>query len=180
MPTDPATDELLRSVSRTFSLSIRALPPRLREPMGVAYLLARTSDTIADTPGPAVDVRLHRLEDFRTLLRPPAAAGLVAAIERDIRPAHVGERALVAALPRVLERFAALPDADRAETLGLLDTIIAGQAGDLRAFADPGRVAALPDAAALEAYTHAVAGSVGEWRCRERGVDQRGLGRVCG
>lgn len=166
MPPDPATADLLGAVSRTFSLSIRCLPRRLRAPMEVAYLLARTSDTIADTPGPAVEVRLRRLDDFRALVRSTAAADLVAAIQRDVVPGHAGERALVAALPHVLARFAALSAADRADTLELLDEIVAGQAGDLRAFADPGRIAALPDAAALEAYAHAVAGSVGEWWTR--------------
>lgn len=166
MPPDDLTGDLLRSVSRTFAVSIRAMPARLREPMAVAYLLARTSDTIADADGPAIDVRAGRLADFTALLRDGGDPGLVAGIRRDIQPTHAGERALVAALPRVLTRFEALPAADRRETLGLLDTIVAGQTGDLRAFPDPARVTALPDAGALEAYTHAVAGSVGEWWTR--------------
>lgn len=166
MKPDDVTGDLLRKVSRTFSLSLRALPAVLREPMGVAYLLARTSDTIADAAEPAADVRARRLEEFAALLRSGADPHAIAAIQRDIRPDHPGERELVAALPRVLERFAALPPDDRRETLALLATIVSGQAGDLRAFTDPGRVTALPDAAALETYTHAVAGSVGEWWTR--------------
>jgi len=41
---------ILRSVSRSFYLSIRFLPAALREPVALAYLLARTTDTVADTP----------------------------------------------------------------------------------------------------------------------------------
>src|SRR6184192_1177574 len=41
--------ELLKPVSRSFYLSIRLLPRALREPVALAYLLARTSDTIADS-----------------------------------------------------------------------------------------------------------------------------------
>ena len=37
--------ELLRPVSRSFYLSIRLLPRALRQPVALAYLLARTSDT---------------------------------------------------------------------------------------------------------------------------------------
>lgn len=166
MQTDDLTGELLASVSRTFAVSIRVLPAALREPMGVAYLLARTSDTIADSAGVAAAVRAGRLDDFGRLLAAGRDPALVAAIQSDIRPAHPGERALVAALPGVLDRFAALPTRDRAETLALLTTIAAGQRGDLLAFADPAHVAALPDARALEAYTQAVAGSVGEWWTR--------------
>src|SRR2546426_4379915 len=40
---------ILRSVSRSFYLSIRFLPQQLREPIALAYLLARTTDTVADT-----------------------------------------------------------------------------------------------------------------------------------
>ena len=40
---------LLRQVSRSFYLSLAVLPRSLREPIGLAYLLARAADTIADT-----------------------------------------------------------------------------------------------------------------------------------
>lgn len=39
---------LLKSVARSFYLTIWWLPAPLREPVGLAYLLARASDTIAD------------------------------------------------------------------------------------------------------------------------------------
>src|SRR5262249_32426307 len=41
--------DLLRRVSRSFYLSLAILPSSLREPIGLAYLLARASDTVADT-----------------------------------------------------------------------------------------------------------------------------------
>ena len=37
--------DLLKGVSRSFVLTIRALPRGLRRPIGLAYLLARASDT---------------------------------------------------------------------------------------------------------------------------------------
>ena len=43
-----SSGEVLRLTSRTFALSIRLLPARIREPVRVAYLLARTADTVAD------------------------------------------------------------------------------------------------------------------------------------
>lgn len=42
-------DSLLKAVSRTFYLSLRYLPQAIREPMSLAYLLARLADTIVDT-----------------------------------------------------------------------------------------------------------------------------------
>src|SRR5205085_6562347 len=41
--------DLLRRVSRSFYLSLAILPRPLREPIGLAYLLARATDTVADT-----------------------------------------------------------------------------------------------------------------------------------
>jgi len=166
MTPDDLTGELLRSVSRTFAVSIRLLPRALREPMGLAYLLARTSDTIADAPGAPADVRAGRLEDFGVLLASGSDPQREGRIRTDIRPGHAGERNLLDALPRVLARFGRLAEPDRGDARDLLATILAGQLGDLRAFADPARISALPDARALEAYTQAVAGSVGEWWTR--------------
>ena len=117
---DDVTAGLLRSVSRTFYLSIRILPAALREAMGVAYLLARTSDTIADSDGAAVSVRLRRLEEFGKMLQLGATAQGVGNIQRDIQPSHAGERALIAALPQVLERFGAFKPWQWKETLELL------------------------------------------------------------
>ncbi|MCX7825074.1 MAG: squalene/phytoene synthase family protein, partial [Verrucomicrobiae bacterium] len=40
---------LLKEVSRSFYLTLRVLPGALRPAISLAYLLARASDTIADT-----------------------------------------------------------------------------------------------------------------------------------
>jgi farnesyl-diphosphate farnesyltransferase len=40
---------LLKGVSRSFYLTLRVLPAGMRDPVGLAYLLARAADTIADT-----------------------------------------------------------------------------------------------------------------------------------
>ena len=45
---DRVLKDVLKGVSRSFYLTIRVLPKALREPVGLAYLLARAGDTIAD------------------------------------------------------------------------------------------------------------------------------------
>ncbi len=55
---------VLRSVSRSFYLSLRILPAALREPLSLAYLLARATDTIADTPEPPVALRMDALNQL--------------------------------------------------------------------------------------------------------------------
>src|SRR5207245_8995081 len=61
---------LLRQVSRSFYLSLAVLPRPLREPIGLAYLLARAADTVADT---GLIRRADRLDHLETLRR--ACAG---------------------------------------------------------------------------------------------------------
>jgi len=56
--------ELLKPVSRSFYISIRLLPRALREPVALAYLLARTSDTIADCSAVDVEKRIELLDRF--------------------------------------------------------------------------------------------------------------------
>jgi farnesyl-diphosphate farnesyltransferase len=58
----------LPRVSRTFTLSIQALPPRLREPVQVAYLLCRIVDTIEDEPRVPQAERSLRFDTFDRLL----------------------------------------------------------------------------------------------------------------
>src|SRR5438034_10320920 len=55
---------LLKQVSRSFYLTLRALPRPIRPHIGVAYLLARASDTIADTDIVPVEPRLRALQEL--------------------------------------------------------------------------------------------------------------------
>jgi len=43
------SNDLLKATSRSFYLTLRVLPAAVRSQIGLAYLLARTTDTIADT-----------------------------------------------------------------------------------------------------------------------------------
>jgi farnesyl-diphosphate farnesyltransferase len=56
---------VLRDVSRSFYLTMRVLPGSIRRQIGLAYLLARTTDTIADTEIVPVERRLAALRDLR-------------------------------------------------------------------------------------------------------------------
>jgi farnesyl-diphosphate farnesyltransferase len=160
------TRGLLKSVSRSFYISVRVLPKSLRETVALAYLMARLSDTIADTQGVPAQTRLRRLGDFEASARGIPLPRGVASIQRDIQPDHPGEKALIGSMQEVLDRFAALDMWEWKETSELLGNIIRGQGNDLETFPDASHVIALPDAAALEDYIYLVAGCVGEWWTR--------------
>lgn len=155
--------ELLRGVSRSFYLSIRLLPAPLRAPVGVGYLLARASDTLADAPGLPARERIEMLEQFNGALAGapvPAVDGAIAATP--------DERKLLDALPRCFEALAQLPPQDQADVRTVLGHITQGQRLDVERFgdADAATPRALASTQELDRYTYLVAGSVGEFWTR--------------
>jgi farnesyl-diphosphate farnesyltransferase len=158
-------DALLQGVSRSFYLSIRLLPARLRRPVGLAYLLARATDTVADTAASPVEQRQAMLSLLtQSIGQMRAAPGLesqarqFAAYQTDAR-----ERELIQRLGEALDALHGLDAADLRDLQTVLRHITAGQALDLARFQDASVVCALPDAAALHHYTYQVAGCVGEF-----------------
>ena len=61
---DPELDSILEGTSRSFYLTLKNLPSGLRSQVGLLYLLARTSDTIADSERGFPAQRLQALERY--------------------------------------------------------------------------------------------------------------------
>ena len=169
--------QLLKSVSRSFYLSLRILPDGPREPAGLAYLLARAADTLADTRTLPPEQRLIALQAFRRQLTGPAIPGELPTLTAgfDAAAATPGEAALLAALPDALALLAAQPAPDRQLICGVVDTLTQGMEFDLTRFPaeisppefpgpeSSGQIAALETAAELDRYVYLVAGCVGEF-----------------
>lgn len=160
-------EALLAGVSRSFFLTIKALPAGLREPIGLAYLLARAADTIADCAGVATETRAVQLRALAGMIAQeqtePAA---LEQMREAIVPADPAERQLMAALDRCLALLAETNTADREEIKAVLSKITRGQELDVLRFPGAGSVRALQTAAELEEYTYLVAGCVGEFWTR--------------
>jgi farnesyl-diphosphate farnesyltransferase len=162
----PHTQALLRGVSRSFGLSIRLLPAVLREPVGLAYLLARITDTIADTSGQPAGQRLALLGSLQHALESPQDHPQLAHALRDFAR-HVPDRheqALLHQGQACLEALTQLPKADQAVIRQVLAAITEGQRWDLSALDDPQR--GVQTCAEVDHYTWQVAGSVGEFWTR--------------
>src|SRR3954447_8010560 len=83
--------ELLRSVSRSFYLSLRVLPEPLRDPLSLAYLLARATDTIADTPEPPVALRMEALGQLAAAIQGTAGKETAARLGESFAPGQGNE-----------------------------------------------------------------------------------------
>jgi farnesyl-diphosphate farnesyltransferase len=156
--------DLLKEVSRSFYLTLRVLPSNIRPQIGLAYLLARTTDTIADTAVLPLDKRLQALQDLRERIMgnpgPPPDFGELA--RRQDWPA---ERTLLERCGETLAMLERTETADRQLIREVLRVIISGQELDLRRFAGASaeKIIALADDGELDDYTYRVAGCVGEF-----------------
>jgi farnesyl-diphosphate farnesyltransferase len=161
--------DLLRRVSRSFYLSLRVLPAAVRPGMGLGYLLARASDTLADSAQVPASQRVAFLEEYRRVLfegKPPDR--LCGWIEKTVLPVltHEGEGALLRSLPECLDWLSRRPEQEQAELRAVLQEITQGQWEDCVRAGEPRRIAWLEKAADLERYTYLVAGCVGRFWTR--------------
>jgi farnesyl-diphosphate farnesyltransferase len=157
---------LLKKVSRSFFLSLAVLPSSLRMPMGLAYLLARAADTIADTRIILRGQRVHYLDLFRQEMDFPAASGLPEIAQALTGPQRIpAERELLLRLPECFASLRRLPEDDRTRIRVLLLTLTHGMQEDLRTFPGDGRegIVALESRTDLDRYAYHAAGCVGEF-----------------
>ncbi|MFO1461602.1 MAG: phytoene/squalene synthase family protein [Verrucomicrobiota bacterium] len=165
----PELQSLLRATSRSFYLTLRVLPHSVRAQIGLAYLLARATDTVADTELIPVVDRLRALDELRARILGqrsiPVDFGRLAASQ----PSGTGEaeRLLLERLEEAIGRLTELGEADRADVRAVLETITGGQILDLERFGNSSAgLRALETGEDLEDYTYRVAGCVGEFWTR--------------
>ncbi|MCL6640333.1 MAG: squalene/phytoene synthase family protein [Candidatus Rokubacteria bacterium] len=176
MPDDLLGD-LLKQVSRSFYLSLAILPRDLREPLGLAYLLARAADTVADTRLLPRAERVRHLTTLRAAYAGDGADVAAAAAAAEPLAAHAAERRLLGRVDEALARVQRLPEADRRAVREVLATLTSGMLFDLTRF--PGEDAAAPAALdtleELDHYTYLVAGCVGPFWTRLHAAHRRRL-----
>ncbi len=155
---------LLRDVSRSFYLTLRVLPSEVREQIGLAYLLARAADTIADTELVPLPKRFKALRDLRLHIRESSTQPLQLD-ELITQQDDEAERILLTRMDEALAFLAEQNISDQHLIIEALMIIISGQELDLQRFAsaDEKRIVPLRNDGELEDYTHRVAGCVGEF-----------------
>ncbi len=162
----PVTDDLgkqvLKGVSRSFYLTLRLLPGPMRGAASLGYLLARTSDTLADSATLPVEERQRCLDQFRRGVSgeggfEPWRVAVLNAVP-DAR-----ERLLLENSEAILNWLRILPEGEAVLVREVLEIIVGGQELDLQRFAQATREdpVALKNDAELEDYAWRVAGCVG-------------------
>ena len=151
---------LIKGVSRSFYLTLRLLPRAVRPGITLAYLLARASDTIADTSQGKLPDRLRLLRLLQQAAQQkqgrcdPAICLDLARLQGDPH-----EKQLLEQLPVLVGRLENHPDAE--EIREVWSTILEGQIFDLEHhFSEPLR------REPLDRYMFLVAGCVGRFWTR--------------
>ena len=161
---------LLKTVSRAFYLSLRILPTPIRQPIALAYLLARAADTIADAGTLPPNRRLTHLRLLQSHLSDSDASAPFPSNLTDLAHNYPpsSDRDLLQSLPDIFALIHALNPPDRQRVRHVLLTLTRGMQTDLTTFpptesGTPNNITALPTDRHLHDYTYLIAGCVGEF-----------------
>ena len=154
----------LPKVSRTFALSIEALPDPLRDAVRVAYLLCRVVDTIEDEPRMEPVQRVSLFDAFDHLMAGDAAdpAAFEALVRRSRLAANSADGALCRGAGHLFRAYRRLPAAQRDAIRPHVLEMSAGMRHTCARADAAGRALQLEDVPDLERYCFYVAGTVGE------------------
>jgi farnesyl-diphosphate farnesyltransferase len=130
---------LLRDTSRSFYLTLQVLPRAVRPQIGLAYLLARATDTIADTELVPVEERLAALEAQRDRIlgvrTEPISLTRLAMSQRG--RSAIAEKRLLDRIEAAVGQLDRLGPGDLEAVRAVLSTITGGQQLDLQRFEAP-------------------------------------------
>jgi len=141
------------------------LPKPMREPVSLGYLLARASDTLADTESLPAELRLELLDGMAEVMRGGDRSVWIGQLKGEVIPrqSHLGERVLMAEIEGVLDWLNALrSDEQRQSIFTVMAHIIRGQRLDIERFELRDDFCFSQDAE-LDEYCYLVAGCVGEF-----------------
>ena len=159
-------DSILEGTSRSFYLSLKELPRGIRPQVSLLYMLARTSDTIADSEGGEPKELLAALESYDDFTQGrSSAAPELASLSRF--QANKNEALLLKNVDTVVSRIEGFSDSDQEAIRTCLGIIISGQILDLNRFSlDAEDISCIEKNDELDDYAYRVAGSVGEFWTR--------------
>ena len=157
---------LLKAVSRSFYLSMVWLPPAMRQGIALGYMLARATDSVADTSTAPASRRAEVLRQMGLAVSGALPQDELDSLLRMLRGEMAdaqdkeSEATLLRRFDECLEQLNAVSGQERQLVRRVLSVIVEGQLWDLTYFADRSAVESDAD---TRRYTYMVAGCVGEF-----------------
>ena len=161
---DSFNDKLLEGTSRSFYLTLKRLPKSVKGQIGLLYLLARISDTIADSGDSGGEDLLGLLEDYNNKAQGHSDSMPDFSNLSDVQE-NPAEGLLLRGAYGPIELLEAAPAVDQELIRKCLDIIVSGQRMDLERFSnkDGSGIRSLNRYEEMDDYAYRVAGSVGEF-----------------
>lgn len=151
----------LKASARSFYLTLRFLPPTVRYPIGLAYLLARIADTLADHTSWKAHKRLAYLVAYRKFMLEDNPSFDIEST--DMAQLSAVDQLIVSNCGEARIALDSVDVEDAVKIRHVLDTLTSGMLQDLEYFEKNEHVTALKSAHDLDRYTYLVAGCVGEF-----------------
>ena len=157
---------LLKAVSRSFYLSMVWLPPTMRRGIALGYMLARATDSVADTStaeaARRVDVLRQMGRAIAGELSTDEVQSLLCLLRGEMADAQSkdSEAILLRRFDECLEQLGQVSPQERGLLRRVLSIIVEGQLWDLTYFAEHCQVESEED---TRRYTYMVTGCVGEF-----------------
>tara|TARA_B100001094_G_scaffold332593_2_gene405369 strand:- start:87 stop:1088 length:1002 start_codon:yes stop_codon:yes gene_type:complete len=159
-------DSILEGTSRSFYLSLKELPNSIRTQVSLLYMLARTSDTIADSEQGDSGELMLALESYNDFSQGKTANLIDLSGLADLQR-NKSEASLLRNVEKIVSKIGEFSDSDQKAIRRCLGIIIGGQILDLQRFSsNNGPIIPLDSDQELDDYAYRVAGSVGEFWTR--------------
>jgi len=160
--------DILKRVSRSFYLTIAVLPRAVRSQIGLAYLLARAADTLADSGHLEDSVRLRLLRKFKVMVQQGRRDESEIRSIKDLAVTgrfSVDEAQLLEEIGGGVSILEKMPPHDQESVSRVLSVLIGGMEFDIKTFprVQKSTIHALGESQDFEFYTYSVAGCVGEF-----------------
>ncbi len=161
---DSFNQKLLEGTSRSFYLTLKRLPKSVKGQIGLLYLLARISDTIADSGDSGGEDLLELLENYNNRAQGHSDSMPNFSNLSDVQE-NPAEGLLLRGAYGPIELLEASAVVDREMIRRCLNIIVSGQRMDLDRFSnnDGGEIQSLRTYGEMDDYAYRVAGSVGEF-----------------
>jgi farnesyl-diphosphate farnesyltransferase len=156
--------ELVKSISRSFSLSLLMLPRPQRESVALTYCLARYADTLTDCGSWSSDERLVHLESWENAILKKDSK--VWKLKGSLGSFDSKDSALLVEGDLLLAAYFNLSKPHQEWGDEVLKTLFQGMKWDLKTFADASSarpVFGCRDAASFDWYCYLIAGCVGRY-----------------
>ena len=159
-------DSILEGTSRSFYLSLKELPRAIRPQVSLLYMLARTSDTIADSEGGEPRELLEALESYDDFTQGRSSEAPTLSSFSEFQT-NKSEGLLLKNVETIVSRIEGFSESDQESIRSCLGIIISGQILDVNRFCLGAEdIPSIEKDDELDDYAYRVAGSVGEFWTR--------------